>query len=168
MGEGLEELSMMPSRLVEIPVSVTPTDAIRAMREIGEYRNWQMHRVEETKMVSRWAIVMPISRITRVLGLVVDDGEANGLSIRTWSHTPGSAGKITILSFEVPINFDGKTLIEVRNEWISRLKRCPWKWSFGERSVIGYFQPEFYKSKSQLKREGIDITKWSKIDYSEE
>ncbi len=166
MGEGLEELCMMSSRLVEIPVSVTPTDAIRAMREIGEDRNWKMHRVEETKMLSRWAIVMPISRITRVLGLVIDDGKANGLSIRTWSHTPGSAGKITILAFEVPLEIEGNIWKNILNEWSSRLKRCPWKWSFGERSMVGYFQPEFYKSKSQFKKEGVNIDAWSSIDYS--
>ena len=32
--------------------------------------------------------------------------------------------------------------------------------------MIGYFQPEFYKSRSQLKKEGIDITKWDmKSDF---
>ncbi|MBT6684671.1 MAG: hypothetical protein HOB55_07410 [Euryarchaeota archaeon] len=168
MGEGLEELYMMSSRLIEIPVSVTPTDAIRALREIGEHRNWKMHRVEETKMVSRWAVVMPLSRIVRVLGLVVDEGNSIGLSMRTWSHTPGSAGKITILSFEVPAEIEGRVWTNLLNEWCSRLKRCPWKWKFGERSMIGYFQPEFYKSKSQFKKEGIDINRWSNIDFSEE
>jgi hypothetical protein len=34
--------------------------------------------------------------------------------------------------------------------------------------MIGYFQPEFYKSKSQFKKEGIDINRWSNIDFSEE
>ena len=39
-------------------------------------------------------------------------------------------------------------------------------WSFGESSMIGYFHPEFYKSKSQLNKEGIDITKWDmKSDF---
>ncbi|MFQ3343585.1 MAG: hypothetical protein ACKVI6_04480 [Candidatus Poseidoniales archaeon] len=166
MGEGLEELCMISSRLVEIPVSVTPTDALRAMREIGENRNIQMHRVKETKMVSRWAIVMPISRIARVLGLVFDDKELEGLSMRTWSHTPGSAGKITMLSFEVPLEIEGKIWNNFLNEWCIRLKRCPWKWSFGERSMIGYFQPEFYKSKSQFNKEGIRTEKWSHTDFS--
>ena len=70
MGEGLEGFCMMSSRLVEIPVSVTPTDAIRAIREIGEHNNWKMRRIEESKIVSRWAIVMPISKMARVLGIV--------------------------------------------------------------------------------------------------
>ncbi|MFL2974094.1 MAG: hypothetical protein ACJZ4F_03875 [Candidatus Thalassarchaeaceae archaeon] len=151
---------MMSSRLVEIPVSVTPTDAIRAIREIGEHNNWKMRRLEEAKMVNRWAIVMPISKMARVLGISVEDGEAKGFSMRVWSHTPGSAGKITKVSFEIPIEIDGEIWTKILNQWVSRFERCPWKWSFGERSMIGYFQPEFYKSKSQLKKEGIDITKW--------
>ena len=160
MGEGLEGFLMMSSRIVEIPVSVTPTDAIRAIREIGEHNNWKMRRLEEAKMVSRWAIVMPISKMARVLGITVEDGEAKGFSMRVWSHTPGSAGKITKVSFEIPIEIDGEIWTKILNQWVSRFERCPWKWSFGERSMIGYFQPEFYKSKSQLKKEGIDITKW--------
>ena len=160
MGEGLEGFLMMSSRLVEIPVSVTPTDAIRAIREIGEHNNWKMRRLEEAKMVNRWAIVMPISKMARVLGISVEDGQAKGFSMRVWSHTPGSAGKITKVSFEIPIEIDGEIWTKILNQWVSRFERCPWKWSFGERSMIGYFQPEFYKSKSQLKKEGIDITKW--------
>ena len=162
MGEGLEGFLMMSSRIVEIPVSVTPTDAIRAIREIGEHNNWKMRRLEEAKMVSRWAIVMPISKMARVLGITVEDGEAKGFSMRVWSHTPGSAGKITKVSFEIPIEIDGEIWTKILNQWVSRFERCPWKWSFGERSMIGYFQPEFYKSKSQLKKEGVDITKWTK------
>ena len=80
MGESLEAESMASSRLLEIPVSITPTDAIRALREIGELRGWEMRRIQESRMVHRWAIVVPISRQARVLGLVVEDGEAAGLS----------------------------------------------------------------------------------------
>ena len=39
MGEGLR-IIMVSSRTIEIPVSVNPTDAIRAMREIGESKGW--------------------------------------------------------------------------------------------------------------------------------
>lgn len=162
MGEGLEGFLMMSSRLVEIPVSVTPTDAIRAIREIGEQDNWKMRRIEESKIVSRWAIVMPVSKMARVLGIIVEEGDAKGLAMRVWSHTPGSAGKITKVSFEVPIEIDGEIWRNILNQWVSRFSRCPWKWSFGERSMIGYFQPEFFKSKSQLNKEGVDITKWPK------
>ena len=59
-------------RMLEIPVSVNPTDAIRAMRVIGEESGWQMSRIEETKIVQRWAIIAPMANRARVLGLVVN------------------------------------------------------------------------------------------------
>ena len=60
-----------------------------------------MRRVQETRMVHRWAIIVPISRQARVLGLVVEDGEAIGLSISSWSFVPGSAGRLSMVDFEV-------------------------------------------------------------------
>ena len=124
---------MAVSRLIEIPVSVTPTDGIRALRRIGEARGWTMRRVQESRMVHRWAIIVPISRQVRVLGLVVEDGEAIGLSIRSWSFVPGSAGRLSMVAFEVPRGLEGEKWKELLTEWAESLPRCPWKWSFGER-----------------------------------
>ena len=56
MGEGLEDVLMPMERTLEIPVSIVPTEAIRAMRIIGEKHGWKMRRLEETTMVHRWAI----------------------------------------------------------------------------------------------------------------
>ena len=160
MGESLEGISMASSRLLEIPVSIAPTDAIRALRLIGESRGWSMHRIEESRMVHRWAIVVPISRQARVLGLVVDDGEAVGLSIRSWSYIPGSAGRLSTVSFEVPRQLEGESWTSLLREWSDSLPRCPWKWSFGERSMIGYFLPEFRRSRVLFRGERIDIDNW--------
>ena len=160
MGESLEGISMASSRLLEIPVSIAPTDAIRALRLIGESRGWSMHRIEESRMVHRWAIVVPISRQARVLGLVVDDGEAVGLSIRSWSYIPGSAGRLSTVSFEVPRQLEGESWTSLLREWSDSLPRCPWKWSFGERSMIGYFLPEFRRSRVLFRCERIDIDDW--------
>ena len=151
---------MASSRLLEIPVSIAPTDAIRALRLIGESRGWSMHRIEESRMVHRWAIVVPISRQARVLGLVVDDGEAVGLSIRSWSYIPGSAGRLSTVSFEVPRQLEGESWTSLLREWSDSLPRCPWKWSFGERSMIGYFLPEFRRSRVLFRGERIDIDDW--------
>ena len=151
---------MAPSRLLEIPVSIAPTDAIRALRLIGESRGWSMHRIEESRMVHRWAIVVPISRQARVLGLVVDDGEAVGLSIRSWSYIPGSTGRLSTVSFEVPRQLEGESWTSLLREWSDSLPRCPWKWSFGERSMIGYFLPEFRRSRVLFRGERIDIDDW--------
>ena len=151
---------MAVSRLIEIPVSVTPTDGIRALRRIGEARGWTMRRVQESRMVHRWAIIVPISRQARVLGLVVEDGEAIGLSIRSWSFVPGSAGRLSMVAFEVPRGLEGEKWKELLTEWAESLPRCPWKWSFGERSMIGYFLPEFRRSRVLCSSEGVDIGDW--------
>jgi len=151
---------MASSRLLEIPVSIAPTDAIRALRLIGESRGWSMHRIEESRMVHRWAIVVPISRQARVLGLVVDDGEAVGLSIRSWSYIPGSAGRLSTVSFEVPRQLEGESWTSLLREWSDSLPRCPWKWSFGERSMIGYFLPEFRRSRVLFRGERVDVDDW--------
>ena len=160
MGESLEAESMASSRLLEIPVSITPTDAIRALREIGESKGWEMRRIQESRMVHRWAIVVPISRQARVLGLVVEDGEAAGLSIRSWSYVPGSAGRLSTVSFEVPRQMEGENWTSLLREWSDALPRCPWKWSFGERSMIGYFLPEFRRSRVLFRGERVDIGGW--------
>jgi len=158
---------MVVTRLIEIPVSITPTDGIRALRQIGESRGWNMRRVQETRMVHRWAIIVPISRQARVLGLVVEDGEAIGLSIRSWSFVPGSAGRLSMVAFEVPRGIEGGKWKELLFEWSQSLPRCPWKWSFSERSMIGYFLPEFRRSRALFSSEGVDISDWEGLDSTE-
>ena len=158
---------MVVTRLIELPVRITPTDGIRALRQIGESRGWNMRRVQETRMVHRWAIIVPISRQARVLGLVVEDGEAIGLSIRSWSFVPGSAGRLSMVAFEVPRGLEGEKWKELLFEWSHSLPRCPWKWSFSERSMIGYFLPEFRRSRALFSSEGVDISDWEGLDSTE-
>ena len=118
-------------------------------------------------MVHRWAIVVPISRQARVLGLVVEDGEAAGLSIRSWSYVPGSAGRLSTVSFEVPRQMEGENWTSLLREWSDSLPRCPWKWSFGERSMIGYFLPEFRRSRVLFRGERVDIDGWKRSESVE-
>ena len=167
MGESLEAEVMASSRLLEIPVSITPTDAIRALREIGESCGWEMRRIQESRMVHRWAIVVPISRQARVLGLVVEGGEAADLSIRSWSYVPGSAGMLSTVSFEVPRRMEGEIWASLLKQWVGSLPRCPWKWSFGERSMIGYFLPEFKRSRVLFRGEGVNIDNWDRNNLDE-
>lgn len=168
MGEGLEDGARTMERTLEIPVSIVPTEAIRAMRVIGEGRGWRMRRVEESTIVHRWAIIVPLARRARILGLVVEDGVADGLSIRSWSYVPGSAGRISFVSFGIPEWFDGEEWRRFLAEWTQLLPRCPWKWSFMERSIIGALLPEFRRSRKAFSGEGIDIKSWSSVTAESE
>ena len=160
MGEGLEGGMRKMERMLEIPVSTVPTDAIRAMRVLGESRGWEMGRFEETTLVHRWAIIVPIAKRSRVLGLKVLSGEAEGLAIRSWSYVPGSSGRLSFVSFRIPELFDQGNWADFFNEWSRLLPRCPWKWTFMERSIIGYLLPEFRKSRKVFSKEGVDINSW--------
>ncbi len=166
MGEGLDDGLRQMERMLEIPVSIVPTEAVRAMRVIGERRGWEMGRFEETTLVQRWAIIVPIAKRARVLGLKVIGGGAEGLTIRTWSYVPGSSGRMSFVSFRIPELFDNDKWREFLVEWSGILPRCPWKWTFTERSVIGYLLPEFRKSRKLFSEEGVEIDNWERSqDY---
>ena len=162
MGEGLEGVPMSMERMLEIPVSIVPTEAIRAMRIVGENREWEMSRFQDSTFVHRWAIIVPIAKRARVLGLRVVDGEAKGLEIRSWSYVPGSSGRISFVSFRIPEGFD-EGWKEFLKEWTELLPRCPWRWTFMERSIIGYLLPEFRKSRKLFSKEGLDIGDWRSL-----
>ena len=159
MGEGLEGGPMSRERMLEIPVSIVPTEAIRAMRIIGESRGWEMSRFQDSTLVHRWAIIVPIAKRARVLGLKVTDGEAKGLEIRSWSYVPGSSGRLSFVTFRIPEEFN-EGWEEFLNQWTTKLPRCPWRWTFIERSIIGYLLPEFRKSRKIFSKEGMDIGDW--------
>ena len=127
---------MHSTRVLEIPVSITATDAVRYFRIACENRGWAGSRLEESKVVHRWAIIMPITNSARVLGMESEEGIAEGLSLRAWSYTPGSAGIVTIVSFEIPESIDGEVWLSFLRDWTDSLPRCPWKWSFWELSLI--------------------------------
>tara|TARA_B100000686_G_C16647835_1_gene893833 strand:- start:420 stop:917 length:498 start_codon:yes stop_codon:yes gene_type:complete len=160
MGEGLEGVPMPMERMLEIPVSIVPTEAIRAMRIIGESRGWGMSRFEDSTLVHRWAIIVPIAKRARVLGLKVTDGEAEGMEMRSWSYVPGSSGRLSFVSFRIPESFGNQGWREFLIQWTEKLPRCPWKWTFMERSIIGYLLPEFRKSRKMFSKEGVDIGGW--------
>ena len=160
MGEGLEGGLIQMERMLEIPVSVVHTEAIRSMRVIGESRGWGMRRFEESTMVHRWAIIVPIAKRARVLGLEVEEGEAEGLASRAGSYVPGSAGRLSFVSFRIPERIEGSEWSDFLEEWSRNLPRCPWMWTFMERSIIGYLLPEFRSSRKLFYREGIDISSW--------
>ena len=56
---------------------------------------------------------------------MVEDGDAIGLSIRSWSFVPGSAGRLSMVAFEVPGGLRGRNgRVVTRVDSISTM--CPW------------------------------------------
>jgi len=49
----------------------------------------------------------------------------------------------------------------ILDEWSSLLPRCPWQWTFGERSIIGFLLPEYRRSRVHFGHEGIDVKQWT-------
>ena len=82
---------MVRTRILEIPISVEPIQAIRSMRMIVESNNWETTRIEDTKMVHRWAIIMPITSQARVIGFRINSGNMNGFTIRCLLYTSDAA-----------------------------------------------------------------------------
>ena len=74
-----------------------------------------------------------------------------------WSHTPGSSGSLHFTSWSFPTKINDEDFEKLIKLWSSKLSRQPWRWTFGERSVIGYFHPVFGKSKKFYKHLGFDV-----------
>ena len=116
---------MHSTRVLEIPVSITATDAVRYFRIACEERGWEGSRLEESRVVHRWAIIVPLTNSARVLGMEIEGGIADGLSLRAWSYTPGSAGVVTMISFEVPDSIDGDEWLTFLRDWTCLLYTSP-------------------------------------------
>ena len=39
--------------------------------------------------------------------------------------------------------------------WASKLPRCPWKWTFGERSSVGFLLPVWRRSRKNFAKVGL-------------
>ena len=61
-----------------------------------------MERHEGSRMVDRFAIIMPMTQTARTLGIRVLDGPLRGLEVTSWSETRGSAGSLNVVSWLIP------------------------------------------------------------------
>ncbi len=109
-------------------------------------------------MVHRLAIVMPIERHVRTFGVVIDSGPLEGAAMQAWSHVAGSAGALTMTEWVLP-EIDKEVWPRFIRAWAARLDRAPWRWTFGERSRIGYLLPEFRRSRRAFRAWGCDVGK---------
>lgn len=151
---------MLRRREYTLEVSTSPIENIKALRKLAESHNWSVTSHEGSRLVDRFAIIMPMAQNARTLGLEILDGPLEGLEMHSWAETKGSAGAINMAAWTMPGgegNEEGKDLIR---DWAKSLPRCPWKWSFGERSRIGYLLPVFRRSRKTFTKLGL--SKWDK------
>jgi hypothetical protein len=92
---------------------------------------------------------------TRTLGIELLDGPLQGLEMHSWAETKGSAGAINVSSWIIPGGDGNEEAKELIREWALSLPRCPWKWTFGEKSKIGFLLPVWRRSKRAFAKLGL-------------
>ena len=148
---------MVKLQTVEFSTCLKPTEMIRELRQIVVNSGWEYERIDGVRTVDRFAIIMPITQLAKSLGIKITTGPYSGLEMLSWSHTPGSSGSLHFTSWCFPITINQENIERLIKLWSTKLSRKPWKWTFGERSVIGYFHPVFGKSKNFYKNLGFDV-----------
>ena len=143
-----------------LEVSTSPIANIKAFRNIADSNEWTLTSHEGSRLVDRFAIIMPMAQSARTLGLEILDGPLQGLELHSWAETKGSAGAINMASWIIPGGEDNTEAMDMIRKWAKLLPRCPWKWTFGERSRIGYLLPVFRRSRKKFAKLGL--TKWEK------
>ena len=150
---------MVRKATTDLEVSVSPVQCVKAFRKLIEEIGWQIERHEGARLVDRFAIIIPMAQSTRTIGIKILDGPLRGLELACWSETRGSHGAINIASFLLPGGPDlpiTKSLIE---NWVAILPRCPWRWTFSERSQVGYLLPVWRKARKNFNALGFDTSK---------
>lgn len=147
---------MARPRLLTLEVSVKPTQAVRALRELAEAAGWSWTREEGARLVDRWMVIMPIARTTRTFRIAITEGEGTGIILTAWEETGGSLGGVTKVEWVIPVHLEGAPRDEMLRAWVARHPRCPWRWSLGERSLIGFFLPVWRRSRRTFASLGLD------------
>ena len=148
---------MVRPESLDLEVSVSPIAAIRAVRSAIEAAGWSMRRHEGARMVDRFAIIMPMTQATRTIGLEILDGPLHGGLITAWSETRGSTGEVHQVSWLLPGGTNAGLGLDLIHAWVHALPRIPWKWTFGERSTVGFLLPTWRKSKRAFGALGFDV-----------
>ncbi|MBT6527470.1 MAG: hypothetical protein HN765_03670 [Euryarchaeota archaeon] len=143
----------------DFEVSVSPVQSIKVFRLLAEEAGWSMERHEGSRMVDRFAIIMPMTQTTRTLGLRILDGPLRGLEVTSWAETRGSSGALNMISWVLPGGLEVPLTQLLLQHWVARLPRCPWRWSFGERSKIGFLLPVWKKSRKNFAKLGFSVGK---------
>ena len=151
---------MAVPRHLKVETCISPTDAIRALRQLVVEANWSARRISGSRLIDRWAVIVPIAQAARTIGIVIENGPLKDVGMEAYSHVQGAAGSLTIVEWLIPneLEKEWRTLFA---QWAARLPKCPWKWTFGERSTIGFLLPVWRRSKRTFKNQGVNVNKWA-------
>ncbi len=150
---------MARPRIVTLEVNITPTQAVRALRELAQSADWEWKREEGKRLVDRMMVIMPITNATRTFRLAVVSGEGKGIVMTAWQEVAGSSGGITKVEWIVPGHLTEQPFRDVLRAWCARHPNCPWRWSFGQRSVIGFLLPVWRRSRRECRKYGFETKK---------
>ena len=59
--------------------------------------------------------------------------------MHSWQETKGSSGAVGKVAWLLPGGIESPQCKALVHLWASKLPRCPWKWTFGERSSVGFY-----------------------------
>lgn len=149
----------MHDRVVEVDITVPPTVAVRHLRELALAADWRWERFEDTRLVERFAIIMPMASAARVLGLRILSGPCTGLELAAWTHTPGSGGVVHTIRLARPPSVRRADFTHLLRAWVAALPRCPWRWSFGERLRLGLAIPRYRTARGIYRKQGFDTSR---------
>ena len=65
---------MAVPRHLKVETSISPTDAVRALRQIIGEANWSARRLSGSRLIDRWAVIVPIAQAARTIGIVIENG----------------------------------------------------------------------------------------------
>ena len=150
---------MARPRSVVLEVNIDPTQAVRALRELALSAEWDWERDEGSRLVDRMMVIMPIARATRTFRLAIVSGDGKGLILTAWEEVAGSGGGVTKVEWIVPAHLTGHPFRELLQAWCARHPNCPWRWSFGQRSMIGFFLPVWRRSRREFGKFGLNTKK---------
>ena len=93
---------MLKRREYVLEVSTTPIENIKALRLICEENEWEIESQHGSRLVDRFAIIMPMAQNARTIGIIIHTGPMQGLEMHSWAETKGSAGAINMASWIIP------------------------------------------------------------------
>ena len=90
------------------------------------------------------------------MGLEIET-QRGKIEMHAWTASPTSAGSLHHIEWKSMEMGIDELIKDIVIEWTLLCPRSPWKWSFGERSRVGYLLSEFRKAKRTFREIGFNV-----------